>query len=505
MDIKDLQEVTSGYSERIARIALFDPLNELGRKKQEDQAGNSIDFKGLGLLTLLFFFEQKLMRSQRTGVKDLVAFLQKVSESTIQMDLDGYEEVARTIVQTFRPTSGKKREFPFFNWETKQDDKVYYSILKANSFDLKTNTQYYTLDEDGLELVFATKEFYSEFQLSINQLVLRKQLEKGEFKGALRQINEMHIDVESLQERMIKLEHEIKRNIVSEETFNRYQSLLDDVYYRLHRENEEFEELHTFVKETKDRLYYQDHDKKESKTYALVLQISKELENVHAEHTHLLQQSVDLKTKALRAAQESLYYVGIDSFNFDQDITARIISSPLPLQSLKGILSPFLQIQETRQWSLLTVFAQQNVAEERNQQSDDSFLEIGNELEKIRYQEIQRKNYAKLMSLLIQAIEEKRSIQLEQFVDFLKINGQGHLVDQRFFYDFWILLHQRSPLSSTEDQTDDEETNHVLDGVLSQLGSRILKVTEHNQILHVTDRYSIQNMTIDVGENADAV
>lgn len=82
--------------------------------------------------------------------------------------------------------------------------------MRANAFDAKSNTQFYALDEDGLELVFATKEFYSEFQLSIHQLVLRKQLEKGEFQGALRQINEMRVDVETLQERMVKLEHEIK-------------------------------------------------------------------------------------------------------------------------------------------------------------------------------------------------------------------------------------------------------------------------------------------------------
>lgn len=78
-----------------------------------------------------------------------------------------------------------------------------YSYLKAAKHDLDTNTQYYVLDEHGLELVFATKEFFSEFQLSINQLLLRKQLEKGEFAGALRQIDEMHMNVEQLQQRII--------------------------------------------------------------------------------------------------------------------------------------------------------------------------------------------------------------------------------------------------------------------------------------------------------------
>ena len=247
----EVRDVTAGYSERMSRVALFDPLHVLDRKNQSDLDGNSIDIKGLGLLTLLFFFEQKLMRNQKSGVKELAHFLQKVTESHIHLEPDGFEDLARTIIQTFRPATGKKREKTFFNWDTKQQETIYFSFLKANSFDVKTNSQYYTLDEDGLELVFATKEFYSEFQLSINQLVLRKQLEKGEFKGALRQINEMRIDVESLEERMTKLEHEIKRNIISEDTYSRYQSLLEDIYFRLSLENEEFEELHGFVRETK--------------------------------------------------------------------------------------------------------------------------------------------------------------------------------------------------------------------------------------------------------------
>lgn len=70
--------------------------------------------------------------------------------------------------------------------------------------DPEENVQYYTLDDGGLELVFATKEYFSEFQLSISQLVLRKQLEKGEFSGALRQIDEMRISVNTIRDKMQK-------------------------------------------------------------------------------------------------------------------------------------------------------------------------------------------------------------------------------------------------------------------------------------------------------------
>ncbi|WP_339062083.1 replicative DNA helicase [Tepidibacillus marianensis] len=434
-------------------------------------------------------------------MKELTLFLQQIVEDQYKMDIQMIEEIARVIIQTFRPGSGKKREHAFFNWETKKEDSIYFSILKANSFDVKTNSQYYTLDEDGLELIFATKEFYSEFQLSINQLMLRKQLEKGEFKGALRQINEMRLDVETLQDRMVKLQHEIQRNIVSEETFTRYKNLLEDTIFRLNQENEEFGELHLFIKETKDRLYYQDNEKKESNTYQLVLQISKELEEVHAEHTKLLRQSIDLVDKALRAAQESLYYIGIASFNFDQDITAKIISTPLPLETMRGILSPFLPIHTTQQWSLLTIFGEQRIMDYSDVVEHGSgFLEIDDDPNEIRYQEIQRKNYARIMQLFLEFMDNQEEYSLDEFIQKLKQTEHRILLEQRFFYDFWILLHQKSPLHQTED-LDYEDKTHILDEVVSLLDRQTLTVKEDKQLIQATPRYTIQNMMMTLGEN----
>lgn len=232
---------------------------------------------------------------------------------------------------------------------------AYYG-LKANDFDVKMNTQYYTLDEAGLELVFATKEFYSEFQLSINQLMLRKQLEKGEFAAALKQINEMRIDVETLEERMTRLKHEIQRSIISEETFERYKQLLDDIYSRLSREDEEFKELREFVNETRERLYARDVHQKEAKTYELVLKIARQLESVHYVHSALLDKALSLKNTTLVTAQESLYYTGLHSFNFDQDIVSYIVSTPIPLEAMKGVLHPFLKVEQNVFWSPLSIF-----------------------------------------------------------------------------------------------------------------------------------------------------
>ncbi|SFM10164.1 replicative DNA helicase [Salibacterium qingdaonense] len=502
MDYYDAQDVAAGYRDRMRRLAIFDPLYELDRRQQKDEDGTVVDMKGLGLLTLLFFFEEKLMRSSRTGEKDLAHFLKRTADASYRFSEEGWQKLARSLIQTFRPADGKKKVYTFFNWETEQNDSVEYSLLKDNKFDAATNTQYYTLAEQGLELIFATKEFYSEFQLSINQLMLRKQLEKGEFRSALKQINEMRIDVDTLTDRMAVLRHEVQRNIVSEETFDRYKELLEDIQSRLEREQEEFQELRGFVQETRDRLYEKDYHRQESRAYAYVLDIAKELEHVHYEHSRLLEQSINLKNHTLRAAQESLYSVGMESFNFEQDIGAELFGPPLPLEAVEGVLHPFLGVQQTKQWSPLSVFAEQRVQDADEKPRTAHFEEPGEEKETSRDTETVRQNYAVLMKKLLEASE--RGIHtLEEIIEDAVENGEGHLLEDRTFYDFWMLLHQRSPLTSTAPPDGSEEHRHVLDDALPLLGGSTLHVLERPKILRPSGRFSIQDMTFTLEVRTD--
>ncbi|MBM7650391.1 hypothetical protein JOC78_003381 [Bacillus ectoiniformans] len=494
MEGVNIQDLTSGYKERIRRLALFDPLYELDRKREHDLNGVPLDLKGLGLLTLLFFFEKKLMRETKTGVKQLALFLKEMTEKSYVLPEEKYTDLARTVIHIFRPTHGKKRDYPFFDWETRCDNEIEYSILKANNFDTKTNTQFYTLDEDGLELLFATKEFYSEFQLSINQLILRKQLDKGEFRAALRQINEMHIDVETLLERIVKLKHEIQRSIVSEGTFERYKQLVDDIYGRLEREDDEFKELRQFVKETRERLYSKDIHLKEQKTYRYILKITRELEAVHYEHSRLLDEALLLKNTTLITAQESLYYTGLHSFNFDQDIVSRIVSAPLPIEAMNGILHPFLKVEETELWSPLTVLAEQNITEEREAKDTHQFLEVGKNHEDHQYREWLTQRYREIMALFLRASEKGRGDTLSIFVAYLEENGLGDMLAKRYFYDFWIILHQRSPV--TNGRVEEQESISLLSEALSLIKNRTMIITERQNIIKKVDRYSIQDLTI---------
>src|SRR5690625_6733254 len=109
MESIDRRELTSGYRERMRRLALMDSLVELERKRVVDQQGNPLDMRGIGMLTLLFFFERRLTREYKTGVRHLISFLRQMMVDTYILDKDKIDTVELTMLITIRQKSGVTR------------------------------------------------------------------------------------------------------------------------------------------------------------------------------------------------------------------------------------------------------------------------------------------------------------------------------------------------------------------------------------------------------------
>lgn len=497
-----LENITENYRDRMERLVLLDPLYELSRKTARDKRGNVIDYYGLGLLSLLFFFENMLIRNKKAGVLELAGFLTRLTDKKIDLDNESYIRLSREIIQAFRPPSGKRNSREFYNWETHKEEIIEYSILKASTYDAESNLQYYELDEDGLELIFTTKEFFSEFQLSINQLILRKQLEKGEFVGALRQIDEMRMDVRNLQEKTYKIKHEIQRNIISNETYERYEAIVDDINSRLNRENEEFEELKSFVNETKNRLEYETQKEKMERAYGLILKIDRELGQVHYEHRNLLLESIEMKTRALNAAQESLYYIGVDSFNFKEQITSKLISSPLPLELSRDLAAPFLYLEKGVFWSPLAVFNKQTIVRKNSEERGRVFMDPMEEEEIQEDILIQQENYAYIMEKTL-LLMDTTTITLGELVDHIKNSEDMEVLERRNFYDFWLNLHFNSPIKIQGE----ENPSILLEKAIELLRGKYkeLKVVEIGGSIQGSPRYTIKNMKLILEVDEDVI
>jgi len=475
-------------------------FHHLENRRLTGNEGRRVDGFCIGLPNFLFFFENMLMRQNQTGVRELAVFLEDSLRDRYSLEGEGAYTLAKQVVETMRPASGKGLKRQFYNYETGQMEEVAYAILRADDWDPDKKIQYYTLDEQGLELIFATKEYFSEFQISISQLVLRKQLEKGEFSGALRQVDEMRINVQNIRDKMVKIKHEIQRNIISDDTYDRYKEIIEDINRRLQQEHDEFEELVTFIHETKGHLDQGNHTQKDLEALEMIVRVDNELAHVHYLHASLLKDSIELKTTAIEAAGESLYYAGVTSFNFDQEVARKMTTGPLPFVAAKELAAPFTRIRKFSAWSLLSVFDQQMLDRpDRHKNSD--FLELEEETTAQETKVRQQVN-ALLFRELMSAIEGKERFELTEVLK----ASDSPVFGTREFCDIWIIIHQLSPVSIKAIMDIDD---HIFATAFAETlaGYDRILVEELEEEVSLKDNYTMKNMrmTLEVtgGEDHD--
>lgn len=482
------RNMLGGYRDRVARIALFDVFHQLENRQMKDDEGRPIDGFDIGLLSVLFFFENMLMSKHRTGIRELAAFLRQALEDRHSLSQESAFLLAKQAIEIMRPANGQRLKRRFYNYETGQEETVTYALLRADEWDAKNRIQYYTLDEEGLALIFATKEYFGEFQISISQLVLKKQLEKGEFASALRQVDEMRINVHNIRDKMTKIKHEIQRNIISDDTYDRYKEIIEDINRRLKQEHDEFETLAAFIQSTKGRLDYQSNQGPEDMAALdMIVRVDNELAHVHYLHASLLKDSIELKTTAIEAAGESLYYAGVTAFNFDQEVARKMTTSPLPLMSVKALGAPFTTLGRHESWSLMSVFDRQLLNRPDRHKNTD-FLEV-DEADASAENDLRQQVNRLLFREMIAVAGDRRSFSLKDILT----ESDNPVFGTREFCDIWVILHQLSPMAIQDIMAMDD---HMFARAFAESlsGYATISVEEMKDTISVRGNYEMNNM-----------
>ena len=107
------------------------------------------------------------------------------------------------------------------------------------------------------------------------------------------------------------------------------------------------------------------------------------------------------------------------------------------------------------------------------------------------------------MGIFLKAYDEKNIRSLSEYIDYLEDNGFQEIIEQRYFYDFWIVMHQRSPVAQTAKNEDGDRT--IFGEALSLLGPRKLRVMEGSCAIHKVERYSITDMIMELEEAEDGI
>ena len=118
--MNEFKNILDGYKERVGRIALFDLFYTMDKRQKTDREGKPIDYFGMYLLTLVFFFEKMLQRNKNISIDMLADFLRQTFEEHYQFEANDFYEIARSLIEAMRPPSGRRNRRDFYNMKQKK-------------------------------------------------------------------------------------------------------------------------------------------------------------------------------------------------------------------------------------------------------------------------------------------------------------------------------------------------------------------------------------------------
>lgn len=470
-------EELRGFAGRIQNIALFQPLFALNNNRKYNQ----YDALSLGFGILLLILENMLIGRNYCEHEDVARFLRRVVAEVYDTDLDENEsfEMAYYFLDALR-NNGRPFDLEYKDLENGRDVRCKFALIEVASYEIH-GTMRFRLTDAGLDLLFKTKEIYKELRISISQLYLRQQIEKGVFQEALRTVDDLYVQVRDVQAKLERISQLVLRN-VSEVSVANYVTLMDEVTEQLGREKEIFSSLQSLLKDTVEAYRFRELTSKERESFDQLVLVAKRLDHVVNEHNRLFTSKLSLGSLLEEAMLDSLANSFRTKINFERDFVDRVVSNNPNLEALRQVLNPLFKFKRTPSFNILRVLEPQRLKGEESD-SEDVFLgpsaddlELAAERERLlKTQRDQRTlNYLQIVlgSLLKQKVQTLSSI-LQSLAGEVYVQ----LISEVEFYTFLVQLHQmgRIPLA-----VDEEMRTKIIDSETGNLPFLLLKYVEEH-------------------------
>lgn len=456
------EEIIAGFQERMQNIAVFKPLFELNQKRKYDYS-----LMELGIATMLFILENMLRGEKDCTYRKIAYFLQDLIEEYYGDELT-YEkaiDLTHYLVRECLMNQGQPHKFNYFNFESGEQENHRFHLVELQDYEIDNKVVKLKLSTLGLELLFKTKEMYNELQVSISQLYLRQQIQKGIFDGALRSVEELALAVKNEKERLKKLEERITRDVLQVAREEEYQKQMKRINDQLEREKELFYELKDLVAEVLEKYYSENI---ENEALDKVMELKNRLVEVISLHESLFTDKLRLE----RLMNDSMETMILNAFNtkvnFETEFLEPAVRNDLPLGKLKQIVEPLFTTNTVSTFNPHRIFAKQSLS--RNKERDEEELwqieeeKLREKEEKERQEQRERVERCKdYLLMLLQPLCENEEVRLSEIITGLKEKdreGYLQLIKQLDFYPFLMRLHQLGVIPLV---TRDEMQGFVLD------------------------------------------
>lgn len=443
-----LDDILVGFSERIKRLAAYEPIFQLDQKRSYPY-----DLRAVGICLLLYILEDMLRGNHGSTYEEMARFTRELIHRQYgeQLTADAAMELTRFVVDSLR-NDGRPFPFPYPDFEHGRRETLKFQLITYDDYSVQDKVVRLRLTDTALELLFQTREIYRELRLSIMQIYLRQQIQKGVFDGALRTVNELQLEVRLVHDRIREVKENLNRDVIQTTRRQEHLRLFERIQEQLQREKKLFAELQGLVEDTIERWQGRELTAEEQEAMGKTGRIQQRLNQVVSEHDRLFTGKIEVRQQVGHALESAILTTFNTKLNFQREVLEPMLRNGIDLDRLKQVLDPVLPIRILPRFNPIQVFQPQTLlrsGEEPNDEEAIADLEeehLARELERERREKAEREARLEFfLRTLLTPLLEVEEVQLSEVLARLKERepeNYDRLIGSLDFYPFMVQLHQ---------------------------------------------------------------
>ncbi|MDK2889113.1 MAG: hypothetical protein PWP72_1991 [Thermoanaerobacter sp.] len=448
MQVRWLDDILNGFSERMDNIAVFMPIFELNQKTKYPY-----NLPAVAIAVMLFILEDMLRAEKNCTYESIAYFLQQIISKQYHDELDYGQalELSHFIVREGLMKQGRPHVFTYPDFETGAEKTHKFHLVELEDYDIKDRSVRLKLSTSGLEMLFKTKEMYNELQVSITQLYLRQQIQKGVFDGALRSVEELALAVKNEKQKIRRLQEKIIRDVLQVAREQELERQMERINEQLAREKAVFNELKELIDYTMEEYYSGKLSEKEEQAIEKIMKIRKRLMDVIHLHESLFTDKIRVQNLMNHLIESMILTAFNTKVNFETEFLIPAVQKNVPIDLLKKILDPLFPVNRRASFHPGRAFEPQRLHNREEETAGEQLPEpeeeqIRREEEKEREIQAEReKRMEKYLLMLLEPLAAQEETTVSVVLECLKEKDPDEynsLVNQLDFYPFIIQLHQ---------------------------------------------------------------
>lgn len=510
MRIEWLDDMLGGIGERMNNIAVFSPIIELNQKTKYHY-----NLPTLGIAVMLFILENMLRGEKNCTYEGIAFFLRHIIERQYSEEIsqDDAQEMANFLVREGLMNNGRPHAFTYPDLERKTEKTYKFHLVELEDYDIKDRLVRLKLSTAGLEMLFKTKEMYNELQVSITQLYLRQQIQKGIFDGALRSVEELALAVKNEKEKLRQLQEKIIRDVLQVAREHELEKQLERINEQLDREKTVFHELQELIDYTMGEYHAGKLTEKEELAIEKIMKIKRRLMDVIHLHESLFTDKVRVQNLMNHSIESMILTAFNPKVNFETEFLFPVVQRNIELDLLKQLLDPVLPVRKPLSYNPGRVFEEQRIkglGEEPGEQELPEMTEEIQRREEEKEREMQAEKEKKMehyLLLLLTPLIKQEEVMVSDVLRSLKENEPAEyekLINHLDFYPIIVQLHQMGQIPmlagwETETMILDDLPRVLVKMAAQHSGMYALKAFEliaEDDIIHLPNGYVMSDFTV---------